>query len=57
MSILDDVYCINVRVLVMMYYLELKVYGYNREGVMNVSVEFDIEMLLLIYKFLIGVLG
>lgn len=39
------------------YYFELKVYGYNCEGVVNVSVEFDIEILSFIYKLLIGVLG
>lgn len=57
MSILDYVRKIGFLVMVMMYYFEFKVYSYNWEGVMNVSVEFDVDILSLMYKLLMGVLG
>lgn len=57
MSILDYVCCLGFLVMVIIYYFELKVYSYNCEGVMNVSVEFDVDILSLIYKLLMGVLG
>lgn len=57
MSILDHVRKIGFLVMVMMYYFEFKVYSYNWEGVMNVSVEFDVDILSLMYKLLMGVLG
>ncbi len=57
-SILDQVYEKGARVgCDYSLYPELKAYGYNREGVVNASVEFDIETLSPTYKLLIGVPG
>src|SRR5699024_3215386 len=57
MCILAEVLARDARVIATTHYPELKAYGYNRENVVNASLEFDIQTLQPTYGLLIGLPG